>query len=209
MTIYWDPDVYNYVRENGEYLTQDEIFELSEQSLEDNSDVVATLVGLLLAGLITLSAWVLAMQIAIKEEYIRQYLIAIGGVNYLTDEDLQIIGEMLEEQYSYLDRFADDIAAGTMVTAAAIIARAMLYIYSAYGIYWIGRDNRAIFWGATMEHWWTRADREVCIDCSGFEAMGWVELGMLPKRLGSESRCDGNCRCWKSYRNAEEKEFFV
>lgn len=44
-----------------------------------------------------------------------------------------------------------------------------------------------------------RGDRKVCIDCTYYEALGWVPMGSLPMP-GVQCRCHDRCRCFIDYR---------
>jgi len=203
MTWHFDPTLYKYVNEDGDNLDSEYLLDLVYEDAENNEDEIEILAELLVLGLITLAAWIIAMRLIIEAEYIRMYLVAIGGLAMMTQEDWDNLAVLLNEQYEYLDNFANDIASGIMAfTIAAVAARAMLYLYSATQAFWIAITSVAKAWGATQERWITRQDKEVCPDCLAFEAEGWKPLGYFPVP-GSATRCLSNCRCVLERRNAD------
>lgn len=83
---------------------------------------------------ITLQQWQMGMRQVIKDTYINEYMLSAGGRNAMTQSDWGRVGQMVREQYEYLDRFAGDIANGRY-TESGIAARARMYPESASQAY--------------------------------------------------------------------------
>lgn len=85
---------------------------------------------LLVTGEIDVQGWVGEMRVLIKDTYRALYELAIGGRNNMTPADYGRLGGILQEQYRYLDGFAEDLARGKLSLAQAQY-RARMYIESA------------------------------------------------------------------------------
>ena len=68
----------------------------------------------LLSDQIDVNTWLTQVRAELKNIYIQQYLLGIGGKWQLTQADYGSIGGMLGEQYKYLQNFAREIAAGNL-----------------------------------------------------------------------------------------------
>jgi hypothetical protein len=97
----------------------------------DVSDALAkTATDSLLNNQISASQWESQMRLTLKNNYIQQYLLGIGGKGNMTQADYGSIGGMLAEQYKYLRNFAQQIANGQL-SEAEIQRRVEMYINSA------------------------------------------------------------------------------
>lgn len=83
-----------------------------------------------LAAKVAQPGWIESMREQLKQVYIDQYCLGRGGRNAMTPSDWGRVGNMLKEQYRYLNNFAGDIAAGKL-SEAQIAARAKLYMQSS------------------------------------------------------------------------------
>lgn len=91
---------------------------------------------------VTIQEWTLEMRQLIKETYIGQYVLASGGRNKLGPADWGRVGAQVRSQYAYLQGFAQDIVNGRYNSAAAIAARAGLYINSSTQMFERGNAAR-------------------------------------------------------------------
>ena len=105
-----------------------------QNSLGVTGAVVDVLAGYAAQGVLNAGDFGALFREEIKKEYIRQYLLGIGGRDQMTAADWGSIGGMLREQYRFLDGFLAEIAAGNL-TEAQIMARARMYINSAREAY--------------------------------------------------------------------------
>ncbi len=130
-----------------------------------------------------------------KGEYIRQYLLGIGGADKMTASDWGSIGGMLREQYRYLKGFADSLVG---LSERQIAARIAMYINSAREAF--ERAKRKAASGATQERWVMDPEAEHCVDCVDYDSQGWQPIGTFPFPGDGSTECLTNCRCHKEYR---------
>jgi hypothetical protein len=113
------------------------------KNLQDDIDIdkerVALLCQLYFAGALTLAQWEDEMSREILEQYIRAYTLGKGGVDKMNEKDWAKLYAMAQAQYGYLARFADELKG---IGEAAAIARAGLYMQSAYQAYSTGKQER-------------------------------------------------------------------
>lgn len=103
---------------------------LVNSTCDDAIYAVEDITERLLADQISVDAWLKECRLVLKNAYIQQYLLGIGGQGQLTQKDYGSIGGMLGEQYKYLQNFAREIAAGNL-TPGQIRRRIAMYSNSA------------------------------------------------------------------------------
>lgn len=101
--------------------------EFTEQ-VQVESDLL--IYALMQEGEITIQQWTLSMRELIKNVYRAQYELGIGGSQNMTQADYGRLGGILQEQYRYLQNFAQEIADGKLSISQALY-RARLYIDSS------------------------------------------------------------------------------
>lgn len=169
-----------------------------DRYINQSLDGVGELAAQLASGDMRTGQWVLGMREQIRRSYISEYLLAKGGRENMTQEDWGRLGGLLQNQYRYLNRFAQDINAGTM-SEAQIAQRSQLYIKSARQAYERGQvaglgmpalpaypgdgstvclTNCQCHWEITQaeEEWlayWTLGAAEHCPDCME-RAQNWA-----------------------------------
>lgn len=123
---------------------------------------------------INVAAWKEEMRQAIKDEHIRQYL-STKPRDAMTQADWGRIGGLLNEQYRYLDGFANDVAAGRL-TEAQIEARSRMYMRSArQGFETANREIKQDA-GYTEVRWVVNHALENCPDCLRWGRQGWQRI---------------------------------
>lgn len=144
MPWYWNEASHRYHdSETGRFLSAAEVRGYVQDSLDaaltasavtleggvvsTGTDMLANLVG---NGLMSPADWEAAMREEIKREYIRQYLLGVGGRGSMTAQDWGSVGGMIREQYRWLDDFADLVATGEL-SEGQIRTRAAMYVNSA------------------------------------------------------------------------------
>ena len=135
--------------------------------------------------------WQLDMEERIRQAYIDEYTMAVGGRNNMTQADWGRVGEMIKEQDRYLNKFAIEVRAGNL-SDAQIKARSRMYMDSATQAYERGRaaamglpplpaypgDGQTVCKANCKCHWeiepiegdgwdctWSLGDAEHCPDC--------------------------------------------
>lgn len=121
-------------------------------------------------GEITVQEWLVGMRQGVKEAYIAQYALGVGGIENMSFADYGRIGNMLAPrgQYYHLQQMAEQIQDGQL-SQAQIAARSRNYISSSVQAYERGR------------------------------AVAMGVYAFLPEFPGDGNQdCKGNCRCsWK------------
>ena len=203
---YWDPVTGIFVDDMGDAIGIDAITTILEDSLSASFVRMLEVVTSSTTG----RSSFIAMSEIVKREYIRQYLIGIGGINNMTFSDWGSIGGMLREQYSYLRKFADELMSGNL-TEAQVNARISMYVNSAREAYNRARGKVVKKLGYDEVGWDLSPIQDHCDTCLERSQMGYVPIG--PKggfmHMGHEvfpgdgsSDCLTNDKCGLSYRNS-------
>lgn len=198
-TWIWDPSVCRY-RDlaTGRFLSHQTVLALVDRFIAVHADQAGALVGLLVEKRLTVADWELAMRSVIKTNYIQQYVLAKGGLSNMTQADWGRIGGYLKDQYRYLHRFAQEIAAGRL-SPGQIEMRARMYMHAAREAFEKVMQMNARDVGMEEEVW-VLGEAEHCQDCVGFAAQGWQPIGTFPIPGAGATQCLTNCQCHKEYR---------
>jgi hypothetical protein len=131
----WNSEARRYYNDDtGLFMAKDTVLGFVHDSFEGTGLVTDTLANLLGENRLAPADWRFLMREEIKREYIRQYLLGIGGREQMTQADWGRIGGMLTDQYRYLDDFYKENAAGAL-SEAQVAARSRMYIRSAREAY--------------------------------------------------------------------------
>jgi len=204
----WNPSAFRYQNVNGSayFLSHKQVLEWTSESIKSAISVSDSLSMMVQQQLLAPQDWYLIMREEIKREYIREYMLGIGGQYSMTPADWGSIGGMLKEQYGYLENFLNDIE--TMdLTEGQIMSRAAMYFNSAGEAYERAHGRVAEMWGAVEEAWNVNPALENCDDCLNFEDEGWQSIGYFPVPKQGETQCLTNCGCYITYMNEEGEEF--
>lgn len=205
---WWDENAKRYRDERGRFVSRDTVWDYIQRSINSTSNVSELLADLVGSGQLAPKDWYSLMKEELKREYIRQYLLAHGGLDTMTPADWGRIGGMLKEQYAYLKNLAAEIAAGKL-SPAQIAARMNMYFNSARESFERAFAVNAIAWGAVEERWVVNPAVENCVDCLGYQDEGWKPVGYFPFPGEGASRCLTNCHCLKEYRNAKGEVYYA
>lgn len=198
----WDPVAHRYRDiETGRFLSRARALELVQQSIDASGIASDQLASYAASGALSAADYGSFFREEIKREYLRQYLLGIGGREQMTAADWGSIGGMLREQYGWLQGFLDEIASGNL-TEAQIMARARMYLNSAREAYERAHAKTAVAGGMT-EELWALGEAEHCPDCLAYAAEGWQPVGTFPEPGDGSTQCLTNCQCHKAYRNPE------
>lgn len=180
---------------------------LSEASIKASRAVLEELGDQLLSGEISLGQFEDRFKEEMKAEYIRQYLLGIGGLENMTPEDWDLVASDLETQYKFADAYIGELGDAVQeddegLTLAGLLWRLPLYAEAGNAIY--EAANAIIFGknGADEEIW--NLDDQIpedrhCDSCRRFSTMGVQPIGTFPNPGDGSTECMGNCHCWKSY----------
>jgi len=191
---------FNTVKET--FLGWKEALGWGAKSAEASGQAASRAVDDLITGQ-NVDAFATAFREELKQEYIRQYLLGIGGLERMTQADWGSIGGMLKEQYHpHLDNFLQDIRDGKL-SEAQIRMRAQMYIDSAHEAYERAHARCAEELGMDEELWLLDPPAEHCEDCVAFAQEGWKPKGYFPMPGAGKTQCLTHCRCHKRYRNSK------
>lgn len=195
----WDAKVGRYRdQDTGRFLPVEQVRKWANESIAASEDAAGQLAKMAVDGSLRASEINTTFRESIKGEYIRQYLVGIGGEGRMTQADWGSIGGMLKEQYGHLDAFVKEIATGNL-TEGQIRTRMDMYINSAREAY-----ERAQLKVAKKtdkkEEKWQLGQSEHCDDCLAFDAEGWQPIGHFPAPGAGKTVCLTNCQCFKEYR---------
>lgn len=172
-----------------------------------SQDVQLTLSERVSDGTISPGAWREAVRQEIKDNYLDQYFLGIGGRERMTQADWGRAGSMIKEQYQYLEGFHDQVAAEEL-SQGQIYARARMYVNSSREAYEkalsIAAEDRPY-----TEHRWDLGAAEHCDDCVAIASEGWLPIDQpfVSPSTGAETVpgagdtiCLTNCQCHLEYR---------
>ncbi len=191
----------------GKIISYQEVRTQLEQLLRAASDATGTLSDLVSDKVIDAAAWRAALRQEIKDNYITQYLLGIGGREMMTAEDWGSVGGMIADQYRYLEGFYAEVAAGKL-SREQIDARSRMYINSSREAY-----ERALARASERrgkrQHRWTLSPAEHCDDCVALAGEGWKtamepfvspSTGQPALPGNGATQCLTNCKCHIEYR---------
>lgn len=196
----WDEKVKRYRDlDTGRFMSRYEVLEWVQASLDASSVATDQLAQFVIDGVVSPTDFGLLMREELKQEYIRQYLLGIGGRAQMTQADWGSVGGMLTEQYRFLNGFVEEIAAGEL-SPGQIRMRVKMYANSAREAFERAHGKNAIALDMTEEQW-SLGEAEHCEDCIAFSEMGWQPLGTFPMPGAGHTVCLTNCQCHKEFRN--------
>ncbi len=202
MPITWSPSAGLYLRD-GEVVLTTEVWGMSWRSLDSTSTATQDRVSGVYSGRGTAAELHEYMRSQMKDEYIRQYTLARGGREQMTQADWGSVGGSLVEQYKRLPDFIDKVANGEYTEAQAR-NYARMYINSGREAYERGYRVSQTTAGATEMQWVLDPSVENCEGCVGFAEMGWVLIssdayhGAYPG--SGDTPCLTSCYCRIEYR---------
>ena len=111
----WTPQLQRYRDlQTGRFLARSRVLDFVSDSIRASDSSVSGLARMLASDQLDLGGWQTLMRQEIKDEYVRQYVLGRGGLSQMTQADWGSIGGQLKEQFSYLDKFAQEISAGNL-----------------------------------------------------------------------------------------------
>lgn len=201
--------------ETGQFVSNFFVENKSAQSVQDSKDTTDIIADLFDEGVQSFEDTRDASWLAIKDEYIRQYLLGVGGRDRMTPADWGRIGGMLSEQKRYFNNMFEQLDNGD-ISPAEFKSRMRMYIHSSNEAYWRARGVEMNRLGYDEVRWNLGATENHCGVCPEWASMGWQPVcgdGGFPgdgcNYPGDGSTpCLTSCRCTLSYRNSQTGEEF-
>jgi len=110
----------------GTMLTRNQLIDLRDAFTVQVRAEARNITAAMLDGESTLQRWLLDMQDMVRNTHTNQFMLGRGGVGMVMEADLPMVEQVINDQYGYLQGFADDIAAGN-VSDGRMLARAQMY----------------------------------------------------------------------------------
>ena len=103
------------------------VLQLRDDLIDLKRDTFSDLTDDLINSRITVQEWVHDMRKRIRDAHSAQYMLARGGRNAMFQTDLDVLAEIIKDQFGYLQQFGEEVRAGNL-SAKQITARSELYI---------------------------------------------------------------------------------
>lgn len=147
----------------------------------------------LMDGSITLKQWQLQMMENIKLSHIAASASANGGWAQLSLADWKASSKLVEKQFTFLQKFADQIADGTQKLDGRFLQRVKMYADASRGTFEEMRRRYELLNNGKTEERRLLGVADHCNSCLDAASLGWQPIGTLPS-IG-ESVCLTNCHC--------------
>jgi broad specificity phosphatase PhoE len=216
MPYTWLPNIARYRNDDtGQFVARNTVLGYVNDSirtaqtalpLNENGIITSgtdTLVSLVSSDLIDPDDWEDLMLEQIELEYIRQYLLGIGGREQMTPSRWREVGRLLIESSIFLAGFGVAVAA-RQLSEAQIRARSAMYVNGAREAYETANEIAQVEAGATEVIWVLFPPAEHCETCVEFADMGWQLIaddpydGCIPG--AGCTICLSSCRCFRDFR---------
>lgn len=189
---------YRNVR-TGRFIPRREVQRALEQVIAKSAQRITTLGAQLRNGTITVGDWETAMRAEVKTSHLVSTMVAKGGRVQLDAGDLAAVSDRVQKEFTYLRRFADQIASGEAALDGRFARRSEMYAKAARGTFHeVGREEeqaRGFTYERNVIH-----PGDSCTGCLAATALGKVPIGALVP-IGQRD-CKSNCRCEIVYSRA-------
>ena len=147
MAWQWDARTKRYRdTTSGRYLSPAKMTVLRDRFLDAQGEKARGAAARLATGTRTVTEWQQDLRKCVKQTFVDQYVLARGGRRQMTPRDWGALGQMLREQYGYLNGFAAEVASGAL-TQAQIASRGELYLNSSRQAF---EKGQAASWGVRL-----------------------------------------------------------
>jgi len=193
-----------YNSQTQELLTRNQLIEIRDTFTLQVRAESRAISQAMIDGNTTVQRWLLDMQDMVRNTHTNQFMLGRGGVGMVNANDLRVVEQTITNQYSYLQNFANEVAAGN-VSDGRLLARAQMYadagtqsyergVALAYGLPTLPNypgdgatqclSNCKCRWSVTEDEeawycYWVLGVAEHCDDCVA-NATRWAPL-IVPK----------------------------
>lgn len=166
-------------------------FDAVTRHIEAAGQELAALTRQLYAGSLDVAQWQAASASVLKDAHLSASA-AARGVSGVGSVEFGRVGGNLGHEFSFLHRFADDIASGK-VSEAQALARINQYARSSQQAYW---NEYKLMTARNEVIWWELHPGESCNGCKSLAAGSPYKSGELHTTPGAGStECKGGCNC--------------
>lgn len=202
----WNEAAGRYVDGRGRFVSRADVRRSLDVAVQGLKAELAATGEAFRAGALTLDAWLVETRELVKDVNLFSAALARGGWGQMTQADYGRVGRAVRDQYTYLDRFAADVAAGYPLDGR-FVARLKLYGTSGRVLMHEIEGDEAADRGAVEEENILGPTERHCTGTNGCiaqTARGRVPIGELTP-IGSRN-CLGNCLCRIGYFDADGAE---
>ena len=165
--------------------------------LANAGEPVKALADALRNGRLNLLDWQVAMREQIKLTHLNAVAEAVGGYNNMTLSDYGRAGQLIREQYSYLQRFAQDIESGKQRLDGSLDRRAKMYIDAGRKSYYKALEA-AIVQGRVTHIASVLNPADHCQECVELNGR-WYRIDSGLYNPPGNRECRTNCKCSEKY----------
>lgn len=134
----------------------------------------------------------------LRNAHFQLAMLAAGGRNFITEQQIRSIVDLLIVQFNYLEALVSRVEAEE-VRDNEVLRRLAMYANSSREAFWLVETASRTRSGFTQERRVT-TPAENCEDCISLEARGWQPIGTLPNPADGSTVCLTKCQCLKQYR---------
>lgn len=167
-----------------------------DRYLDKQATAAGALADKLRSGGLTPLAFERAMRDIIRASHLNTTAIARGGYANLTRLDLANAESIIAREFSFLQRFVEQIGTGGQKLDGTLARRAKLYARAARNTFYQSRqDNLAV----EMTH--VRSILNPADHCGECVALAgrWFRIGDPAYKLPGNRECGPNCKCHEEY----------
>lgn len=194
----WEPDEQRYrdVR-TGRFVSAQEVRAEVDRMIASQRALMPGLTERLFKGDVAIGEWQSEMEGIIKLLHVANAAAAKGGFANLTRGDLGRVSRIVRSEYTFLARFAQQLASGEQALNGRVLTRANSYMESARHTYEaVQRDSRQEV-GFDIEWNEIQSGSHSCEDCIAETDKGQVPVGTLT--LPGDRECGSGCNCSLMY----------
>jgi hypothetical protein len=176
----------------GRYVSNDAVNAEMFRHSDATHSTLESLTRQLYAGDIPLAKWQIAVASELNDAHLAQAMFAVGGRANMGQAEFGRVGQTLREQYGFLNRFAEDIAAGR-VSEARALNRIQMYGEACKQSYWAEYAEKS---DGLMDWVLGAVDENNCDDCPRNAANSPYKKENLPSYpADGTTKCKTRCRC--------------
>lgn len=186
------------------YVSNDTVLSVLEDERQRLKVRLQSVTRLMIDQKIELSDWQLRVATLLKESHLRSAVLGAGGKEMMSSQIYGAVGFQLQQQYKFLDNFAQAIYRGE-ITPAKGLYRIGTYANSTKVSF--NRANQIARGGDGFNEAKRMLDPQAqhCRSCLRYSTGGrWVPIGDVVAP-GFDCECRQNCRCRVVYRRRPAK----
>lgn len=201
-TYRWNEQAGRYADSRGRFISEIAVRRVVDDIADAASERMAAAAQSMLEGRISLGAFQVELQQAIKVSHVASGVIARGGAAQMSPADWLFSAREIKAQYAFARVFAEQVASGAQKLDGTVVSRARQYGAAVRGHFAreYGRGQQAR--GFASERNQIRSG-ESCSGCRAESARGIVPIGSLTP-IGQRSPCRVQCKCRLVYSRVAE-----